>query len=146
MTKVRGIILGGILGVNVFAGCVTHQEIAKSQKPKTVLNAKVSSERALVLSEHFLEWQKGYNVTVRDHARGLAVTDWANDGPRDRHRVTLRTTDDISGSLVSTHIEAQTLDNYDWIDIPSDGGLEAELLNELESYLNKSSTAQTRVK
>lgn len=120
------------------AACSSHEEIQTRIPPRTVLQSNLKPATAEILSEQFLEWQKGYNIRIRDHAQGLLVTEWASDNPFDRHRITLRVSEDIAGSLLTAHIVRELYDQGRWLEVPSTGQNESMLLAELEQYLEKS--------
>lgn len=104
------------------------------------MQSKLPPTTLAILSEQFLEWQKGYNIQIRDHQQGLLVTEWTRENPLDRHRVQLRISEDVAGSVVSAHVVHEVFDNSQWRDRPSTGIPESQLLNELEAYLLKTNT------
>jgi hypothetical protein len=139
----RSLILG--LVCLAFLSCVAEKSRPLTQAPKTFVTLGASPSRALILSEQFLEWQKGYSIQIRDHTRGLSVTDWTHDSPAERHRITLKASLDPVGTLLSAHTESQVLENQDWIDLPSTGDREAWVLGELKTYIDRSIAQQSRV-
>lgn len=132
----RSLIRGGVFGFLCIAtaACSQKEKVAATQ-PRTYFSAQVNPAKTLELTEHYLEWQRGFEFVIRDKNRGLFVTDWTMISPIERYRVTVKATKDSQGSLISSHAERQVLENQNWIDLPSDGHLESLLLSELQAYL-----------
>jgi hypothetical protein len=122
-------------------GCSSHSGAGNRNyaQPLSVLETPLSTERAFRLSEHFLEYEKGFRVQIRDLSRGLIVTDWFLDGP-ERHQITIRVTPEIKGSVISTHLRTEAMDAGRWKDVPSVGSREALFLKDLDRYLTQRST------
>ena len=133
--------------VLLISACSTHQkEVVVSQAPKTILQTPLSPLNALILSEQFLEWQKGFAIRVRDHQQGLLVTEWTQDTPFERHRITLRSTEDPPGAVLSVHFAREAFQEGKWTELPSTGVLESELLAEINTYMQNSPAMQSRKK
>ncbi|MBN8555214.1 MAG: hypothetical protein J0L93_07210 [Deltaproteobacteria bacterium] len=136
-----------ILSLLFLTACSTHKkELVTSQAPKTILQTPISALNALILSEQFLEWQKGFGIRIRDHQQGLLVTEWTQDTPFERHRITLRSTEDPPGSVLSVHFAQEIFQNGKWTETPTTGFLESQLLSEIDTYLQKSPAMQSRKK
>jgi hypothetical protein len=141
ISKNNLVVLGFVL---FFEACSSHQA-ARTEAPaapRTILQSSLRPLNAIILSEQFLEWQKGFAIRVRDHEQGLLVTEWTQDSPFERHRVTLRSTDDPPGSVLSAHFAQEVLEEGKWKQIPSTGQTESQLLSEIDLYLQKSPAAQ----
>jgi hypothetical protein len=120
-----------------FSSCVTQTADVASATPKTFVRLNATPTKALTSAEQFLEWQKGYTIRIRDHERGLSVTEWTFDSPAERHRITLRATLDPIGAVLSAHTESQVLENQDWRELASSGEREAWLLAEIKTYIER---------
>lgn len=119
----------------ILVSCSQHQEVQTHLPPRTVLQSALKPTTLAILAEQFLEWQKGYNIQIRDHEQGLLVTEWASENALDRHRIQFRVSDDLNGSVLTAHIIHEIYNGGRWSELPSNGQDEAQLLAELEKYL-----------
>ncbi len=109
---------------------------------KTFLQSKLPPTTLLILAEQYLEWQRGYGFQIRDHQRGLLVSEWIRDTTFDRHRITLRVSDDPKGAILSAHLNREVFQNQTWNPLPSDGEQESLMLAGIEKYITESPAAQ----
>ena len=135
--KMKGLILSSGFFLSLSA-CVTHKDFETEKPAKTYLQSELNPSAVLILSEQFLEWQKGYPLKVKDQERGLLVTEWIQEELDLRQRVTVRVTQDAQGSLLSGHIETEEANGGQWIALPSDPRREERLIKELDAFLQKS--------
>lgn len=105
----------------------------------SVLESNLPSERAFRLCEHFLEYEKGYQLSVRDRSRGLIVTGWSSEG-LERHQITLRIAPQVEGSVITAHLRTEVIEAGRWNDLPSVGDREALFLQDLNQYLARRPT------
>jgi hypothetical protein len=127
---------GVLLCLLSLSACVAQK--TNPNTGKSFFSCSLQPTTLLIMSEQFLEWQKGYSIKIRDHDRGMTVTDWILESPTERHRITLRTMIAPRGSLISTHTEIEVLENQDWVSLPTTGALETKLLSELRNYIQTS--------
>ncbi len=136
---IRSLIL--ILAFSGMTACSSHSRggARNHAQPLSILETPLSTERAFRLSEHFLEYERGFRVQVRDLSRGLIVTDWSLEGA-ERYQITIRITPQVEGSMISTHLRTEAMDAGRWKDVPSIGSREASFLRDLDHYLTQRST------
>src|SRR4051812_31435426 len=106
MFQFRAILVSASAFALLLSACATHKGGPTSSAkgalpltPRTYLRSDLPAPTLVILSEQYLEWQKGLAVQIRDHQQGLVVTEWAHDeNPHARFRVTIRVTPDPLGS------------------------------------------------
>ncbi|MDB5036942.1 MAG: hypothetical protein JWQ35_470 [Bacteriovoracaceae bacterium] len=128
----------------LLSACISEKGGPVVEVPKTFFTSSLPPKTLLIVSEQFLEYQKGYSLKVRDHSQGIAVTDWAMDAPDQRHRITLRAEVAIKGSILSTHTETQVMENDNWVELPSSGLSESKLLAELKDYIEHTASSRSK--
>lgn len=125
-------------------GCSTHETVSKKSAPQTYIVTAADPQKALLLSQQYLEWNKGIDIQIHDPQRGMIVTTWTSASPNERYRVTLRATQDSQGTVLSSHTEYQLLEASDWKDLPSPSEWESHLLAELDAYIQARTNARAQ--
>lgn len=111
---------------------------APKTKKQTFYKSELAPNQLLNKTQKFLEWHKGFNLKLRDSARGILVTDWLRDYDGMRYQYTLTINRDLSGSILAVHLVAQEQAGLKWKGLASDGMLEQQLIAELRSYIESS--------
>jgi uncharacterized lipoprotein len=86
-------------------------------------------------TQKFLEWQKGYNIQVKDSVRGIMVTDWIEENPLSRHQFTIRVNRDVDGSIVTVHLNLEQFESNRWRSVIAAPQWENKMISELRNYL-----------
>jgi len=134
----RFLVIG--FAVGVITGCATKQS-TKSMASKTVIHSPMAPVTVVEETQKFLEWQKGYNIKVRDIARGLLVTDWMEDSPISRHQFMIRVNRDLEGALLTAHVVVEQFSGTQWQSVVAAPQWENRMVHELKTYLDAKSTA-----
>lgn len=123
--------------VVVASACAKQTEVSQAARQKSFVHSNLKAAELIREASKFFEWKKGYSLALNDSSRGLIVTTWMYDGGGRRERFSLRSSEDVGGSIASLHAENQVLEKDDWLDVPNDGVRESQILSELNSYLSQ---------
>jgi len=131
-----------LVGLSLPLVSCVHETKGTQLTPQiTYLQSQLSPKDLTQKTGNFLELYKGYNLSVRDLQEGLLVSDWVEDSLNQRHRVTVRINQDLKGSMLTVHFEIQqTSDGQHWMEVPSNGLLESQMITELKEQLRHSAT------
>lgn len=126
----------GLLGLT---GCAAHQEPVRTSDALNFKRIFLPFTSVTKATRDSLLWIEGMELRVEDMARGLFVTEWQNNSPDNRFRITLRIQQEFSSSgessMISAHAEEQVLINNSWQEVPSSGQWEKDIMNAIESRL-----------
>lgn len=130
----RGLFVRFALGVLLMGGCASKapQTLTKSEP---YIRSGLAPFLALEETQKFLEWQKGYNIQVKDSVRGIMVTDWIEENPLSRHQFTIRVNRDVAGSIVTVHLNLEQFESNRWRSVIAAPQWENKMISELRNYL-----------
>ncbi|PIR22725.1 MAG: hypothetical protein COV44_06110 [Deltaproteobacteria bacterium CG11_big_fil_rev_8_21_14_0_20_45_16] len=127
------------------SGAGKNKEEFANKELKTYMQSTLAPLDLLNRTIQYLEYYRAYNLSIRDGARGLIVTEWVDDSVAERHRVTIRVNEDIQGSILTAHFERQSSeDGHSWKEEASGRQAESHLIAELETYLKSSAPQPQR--
>ena len=130
-----------LLGLSLGA-CTMKEEKAQKISPKTFFKVNLASKAAFEEISKFLDWIKGYEVSVKDPDRGLIVTGWTFDNPLEKYQLTVRIEEDLEGSsIVSVHRQAQFFEANQWKESLTNPAYDAEIIREIRKHLRDSRTS-----
>ncbi|TVQ80391.1 MAG: hypothetical protein EA369_02590 [Bradymonadales bacterium] len=121
-------------------GCASRPapEADMSAHRKTFVESQLTPSELFLHTEQYLQWMLGYNIRLRDEDRGLLVTDWVMDDPHLRHQLSLRVNQGLEqASLLTANFTVQELRGDAWVEIPSGGEPEEDLLVEIEEQVRR---------
>lgn len=123
------------LSLLVFTACASKAESPALAKVESVYRSALRPNQLHEETAKFLQWDQGYNLMVSDPRRGLIVTDWVQDSPYSRHRLSLRINHDVAGSLLTAHASFQDFQGGRWQEAALGPPLEKAFIEELTQYL-----------
>lgn len=116
--------------------CAMKEEKAQKISPKTFFKVNLPIKSSIEEVSKFLNWVKGYDISVKDSERGLIVTDWTFDNPLEKYQLTVRVEEDLEGSsIVSVHRQVQFFEADQWREAPTNPAYDAEIIREIRKHL-----------
>ncbi len=131
-----------VISLSYILGCASRAPNPEAMDAHTTIKSAMAPALLVDETQKYLEWQKGYNIRVREPALGILVTEWMEDSPLSRHQFSIRVNRDIEGSLLTAHVVVEQFDGQQWKQVLAAPQWEANMIHGLRTYLESKNQAQ----